>query len=146
MLARIAIAAVALSSGCGDRTASPSTPTGPSQVQPVIDIKLVVSSSKLAFADRGAFKVGFEAVNRGSTPIDPKLYDAVLTANGQRAYAWDLAIQNGPRDDAWSRLAPGQSVAMAWPLGEALFEHPGSYKLVLTLGAAHSTADVEVTP
>lgn len=146
MLARLAIAALALSSGCGDRAAAPSTPTGPSQVQPALDIKLVVSSSKLAFSDRGAFKVGFEAVNRGNAPIDPKLYDAVLTANGQRAYAWDLAIQNGPRDDAWSSLPPGKSVAMGWPLGEALFEHPGSYKLVLTLGAAHSTADVEVTP
>lgn len=115
-------------------------------MKPGIDIKLIAQPSQFAIADRGGFHIGFEAVNRGAAAIDPALHDAILTANGQRVYAWDLAIQNGLRDESWSQLPPGKSVAMSWPLGDAMFERPGKYALVLTLGAERSTADVEVTP
>lgn len=115
-------------------------------MNPTLEIKLVVDPARLAIADRAAFKIGFEAVNRGSAPIDPQLHDAVLTANGKRAFAWDLAIQNGIRNASWTRLEPGKSVAMSWPLGEALFDKPGKYELVLTHGAQKSSAEVEVTP
>lgn len=145
---RIALAILALSlAGCGDKGAAQTTPVGPSnKVTPMLDIKLVAAPAKLAFAERASFKVGFEAVNRGAAAVDPKLYDAVLTANGERVYAWDLAIQNGPRDASWTQLPPGKSTAMSWPLGEAMFEQPGKYQLVLTLGTQTSAAQVEVTP
>jgi hypothetical protein len=147
MIGRLALAALALSlGGCSDKGASQPTSTGPTKMNPTLEIKLVAEPAKLAFADRASFKVGFEAKNLGAAAIDPKLYDAVLTANGQRVYAWDLAIQNGPRDASWTRLEPGKSIAMSWPLGEAMFEQPGTYELVLALGAQTSTARVEVTP
>jgi hypothetical protein len=115
-------------------------------MNPSLEIKLVVEPAKLALADRASFQIGFEAVNRGSAPIDPQLHDAVLTANGSRVYAWDLAIQNGIHDESWTQLPPGKSVAMSWPLGDAIFEKPGTYDLVLALGAQRSAAQVEVTP
>ncbi len=115
-------------------------------MNPTLEIKLVAEPTTLAMADRASFKVGFEATNRGAAAVDPQLHDAVLTANGARVYAWDLAIQNGPRDASWTGLPPGQSIAMSWPLGEAMFEQPGTYELVLTLGGQRSAARVEVTP
>jgi hypothetical protein len=115
-------------------------------LNPTLEIKLVVDPAKLAMADRASFKVGFEATNRGGAAIDPQLHDAVLTANGARVYAWDLAIQNGARDASWTQLPPGQSIAMSWPLGEAMFEQPGTYELVLAHGEQRSVARVEVTP
>lgn len=145
-MSRIALTVLALALGCSDKGAAHSTSMGPGKMNPTLDIKLVVEPAKLAFADRASFKVGFEAVNRGAAAVDPQLYDAVLMANGERVYAWDLAIQNGPRDASWTKLEPGGSVAMSWPLGEAMFEQPGKYELVLMLGPQRSAAEVEVTP
>jgi len=142
---RITLVALALA-GCSAPPAAPSTPARSSTMSPTLDITLVADPGRLALADRASFKIGFEAVNRGAAAIDPQLHDAVLAANGQRVYAWDLAIQNGPRDASWTQLAPGQSVAMSWPLGDAMFEKPGTYELVLTLGAQRSVAQVVVTP
>ena len=108
-------------------------------------IKLLASPTTLTMAERKNFMVGFEVVNRGSAAVDPDLYSCGLTVNGQPGFAWDLAIQNGPRDAAWSMLPPGKTATMSWPLGEALFERPGDYHLVMKLGKQESTADVHVT-
>jgi len=108
-------------------------------------IKLLASPTTLTMAERKKFMVGLEVVNRGDAAVDPGLYNCTLTVNGQPGYAWDLAIQNGPREAAWSMLPPGKTVTMSWPLGEALFEHPGTYHLVMKLGKQESTADVHVT-
>jgi hypothetical protein len=151
MMRRSAVTALALAmalapGGCGDKGAAHSTPSGPSKMNPALEIKLIVKPAKLAMAERASFEVGFEAKNLGAAAIDPRLHDAVLTANGERVFAWDLAIQNGARDASWTQLPPGKSISMAWPLGEAMFEQPGTYKLVLALGAEQSVAEVEVTP
>lgn len=147
IISRIAFAFLALSlSGCGNKSTAQTTPTRPSEMNPTLEIKLLVDPTKLAMADRDSFKIGFEAVNRGAAPIDPQLHDAFLTANGKRVYAWDLAIQNGIRDESWTKLPPGGTVDESWQLGKAIFEQPGTYELVLTLGAQKSTAQVEVTP
>jgi hypothetical protein len=144
---RIVLAILALAlAGCGSTGAAQSTPAGPSKMTPTLEIQLIAEPEKLAMANRAAFKIGFHAVNRGAAPIDPQLHEAVLTANGQRVFAWDLAIQNGTRDDSWTRLQPGQSIDIDWPLGDAIFEKPGRYQLVLTHGAQTSYAEVEVTP
>ena len=144
---RIALTVLMLSlGGCSDKGSGPSTPTRPSTMHLTLDIKLTAEPAKLAMVHRGSFKVGFEAINRGTAPIDPQLDAAVLTANGEHVHAWDLAIQNGPRDASWSQLPPGTSISMAWPLGEAMFERPGTYELVLALGAQRAMAHVEITP
>jgi hypothetical protein len=146
-MTRIALALLVLSfGGCNGKSAGPTTSPGPSKMNPGLEIKLVAQPTKLSLADRPAFKIGLEANNRGSAPIDPQLHDAVLTANGERSYAWDLAIQNGARDESWTKLPPGKSISISWPLGEALFEKPGTYELVLTHGAQKSSVVVEVTP
>lgn len=144
---RIALTVLALAlGGCGGKGTAQSTPSGPSKMTPTLEIALIAEPAKLVMAQRALFKIGIQAVNRGAVPVDPQLHDAVLTANGQHVYAWDLAIQNGARDDSWTRLQPGKSIDMSWSLGEAIFEKPGKYQLVLTLGAQTISADVEVTP
>jgi hypothetical protein len=146
-MSRLALTVLVLSlGGCGNQGPAQSAAGPGNKMNPTLEIKLVVDPAKLAMADRASFKVGFEATTRGGAAIDPQLHDAVLTANGARVYAWDLAIQNGARDASWTQLPPGQSIAMSWPLGEAMFEQPGTYELVLAHGEQRSVARVEVTP
>lgn len=137
-------AALAAPLACGHGSDGP-TPT-PREPMSQLDLKLVVDPATLAMADRPRFKAGFEITNRSASVIDPKAWDAVLLVNGQRAPAWDLAVQNGAHDDTWTHLPPNQTLAMSWPLGEALFEAPGDYHLVLQLAGAESKVDVRVTP
>jgi hypothetical protein len=108
-------------------------------------VKLLVSSSAISMKDRKSFSVGIEVENTSNGPVAPNLDTATLTANGAHAYAWDLAIQNGARDARWDALPPGEKLTMSWPLGEALFEKPGDYKLELKLGAHEATASVKVS-
>lgn len=130
----------------GGAGAGASTPSGPSKMESTLEIKLIAAPARLALADRASFQIGIEAKNRGAAPVDPKLHEAVLTANGARVYAWDLAIQNGIHDASWTALPPGQTISASWALGDALFERPGTYELVLAHGGQRSAARVEVTP
>lgn len=111
-----------------------------------LEITLRAQPAQLTMAERSTFKVGLTAVNRGSSTIDPKLHESVLTVNDARAYAWDLSIQNGPRDAKWSALPPAERIEIEWPLGEALFEQPGDYHLVLKLDGQESSVAVRVSP
>ena len=97
-------------------------------------------------SQRRTFQAGLEAVNRGTTAIDPELSNATLTVDGQRSEAWDRAVQDGPTDAPWRRLSPEQRLSIWWPLGDRMFDHPGRYQLVLKLGDRESIAEVEVTP
>ena len=133
-----------LACGHGSDGAAP-TPAKPNPMSQ-LDLKLRANPSALAMAERPRFQVGFEITNRSASVIDPKAWDAVLLVNGQRAPAWDLAVQNGAHDDTWTHLPPSQTISMSWPLGEALFEAPGDYHLVLQLAGAESKVDVRVTP
>jgi hypothetical protein len=110
------------------------------------DIKLLVVPERLSMSQRRTFQAGLEAVNRGSTAIDPELSNATLTVDGQRSEAWDRAVQDGPTDAPWRRLSPEQRLSIWWPLGDRMFDHPGRYQLVLKLGDRESIAEVEVTP
>lgn len=95
---------------------------------------------------RAGFKIGMEMKNVGDVAIDPKIYDTVLLVNGKRDFAWDLAVQNSPREEAWWHLEPGHAVRASWPLGEAMFPQPGDYAVVLRLGVLESSVLVRVTP
>jgi hypothetical protein len=110
------------------------------------DIKLLVVPNRLSMSERATFQAGVEAVNRGVTEIDPQLSAATLTIDGRRSEAWDHALQSCPRDPPWRRLSPAQRLSIWWSIGNALFECPGRYQLVLKLGEYESVAEVEVTP
>jgi hypothetical protein len=110
------------------------------------DIKLLVVPNRLSMSERACFQAGVEAVNRGATTIDPQLSAATLTIDGRRSEAWDHAIQSSPSDPPWQRLSPAQRMSIWWTIGNALFESPGRYQLVLKLGEFESIAEVEVTP
>lgn len=110
------------------------------------DIKLLVVPSRLSMRERASFQAGVEAVNLGAQPIDPQLSAATLTIDGRRSEAWDHALQSGPDDPPWRQLSPAQRLSIWWPIGNAMFESPGRYQLVLKLGEHESVAEVEVTP
>ena len=96
-------------------------------------------------SQRRNFQAGLEAINRGSTAIDPELSSATLTVDGQRSEAWDRVVKES-NDAPWRKLSPEQRLAIWWPLGDRMFDHPGRYQLVLKLGDHESIAEVEVTP
>jgi hypothetical protein len=109
-----------------------------------LDIRLTVSSNAFALADRGAFRIGFVTTNRGEAAIDPEMMSAELYVNGEVSHAWNLAISNGGRTDAWFSLPPGESIQMSWPLGDALFPKAGEYHVVMKAHGREYTADVSV--
>jgi hypothetical protein len=115
-------------------------------MQSTLAVKLLAAPTQLTMADRPKFMVGVEVVNRGTTAVDPQLSTGCqLTVNGKESMVWNLAIGNGVREPSWHSLPPGQTATMSWPLGADLFDKPGDYHLVLTLGGQQSTADVHVT-
>jgi hypothetical protein len=126
--------------------ASGSTVKGHPMTSPLA-IKLLASPVRLTMKERAKFMVGVEVTNHGETTAETHLATGcTLTVNGQPALAWNLAIGNGAREPSWYELPPGQTVSLSWPLGEALFDKPGDYHLVMTLGQQQASADVEVTP
>jgi hypothetical protein len=99
-----------------------------------IKLQLDAEPLQLTLATRSAFKVSLTAANQGTEVVDPQLRRAELFVNGQRSFAWGLAIGNGRRPAMWYALPPGQSVTMTWStLGESLFPGAGSYALELAL-------------
>jgi hypothetical protein len=116
-----------------------------------IEIHLLAHPKRLAMAERDRFRVGLTATNRSQDALDPQLYGTRLFVDGEPSPAFDLAIGNGVMPAAWDLLAPGDSTPVVeWPLGEALFERPGEYQLVLRLevdgrAATESSTTVVVT-
>lgn len=109
-------------------------------------IKLLSSPTQLTMAERSKFMVGLEVENRGTEVVEPQLSRCRLLVNGKPSISWGLAIGNGTREPEWYKLPPGKHVTMSWPLGEALFETPGDYHLVMQLGDQESTAEIHVHP
>lgn len=115
-------------------------------MQPRLALTLLASPRQLTMARRSTFMIGVEVVNHGTAAVDPQLSTGTeLTVNGEVSMAWSMAIGNGAHDETWYRLPPGKAATISWPLGEDLFDRPGDYHLVLTLGGQTSTADVHVT-
>jgi hypothetical protein len=120
--------------------------TGPHTMQPTLAVKLLASPTQLTMADRSKFLIGVEVKNQGPAAVDPQLSTSCeLSVNGTPSMSWNLAIGNGTRDATWYLLPPGKTATMSWPLGVDLFDKPGDYHLVMTLGAQTSTADVRVS-
>lgn len=119
--------------------------SGTGSMQSRLAVKLLASPTQLRMAERSKFMIGVEVVNRGTTVVDPELSRCRLTVNGEPSMSWNLAIGNGAREPTWTQLPPGETATMSWPLGLDLFDEPGDYHLVMTLGDQRSTADVHVT-
>jgi len=116
-----------------------------------IEIQLLAHPTRLAMAERDSFRVGLTATNNSQDALDPHVYGARLYVDGERSPAFDLALGNGAIPAGWDVLPPGETTpVLEWPLGEALFEQPGEYELVLRLktddgGTAESSTTVVVT-
>jgi len=117
-----------------------------------IEISLLAHPTRLTMAERSRFRVGLTATNRSQDSLDPQVYGARLLVDGEPSAAFDLAIGNGAIPAGWESLPPGETTHdVEWPLGEALFEQPGEYLLVLRLEAVgrdpteSSTTTVVVT-
>lgn len=118
----------------------------PNPMKPSVDIHLLTTTAQLTMAERASFHVGLEAVNTSPRVVDPNLSSARLLVNDVPSPAWDLALGNGGRSPTWEALPPGEKVSADWPLGEALFPTPGSYRLRLVVGNLETTTVVVVTP
>jgi hypothetical protein len=111
-----------------------------------IEIQLLAHPTRLAMAERDSFRVGLTATNRSQDALDPNVYGARLLVDGERSPAFDLALGNGAIPAGWQLLAPGETTpVLEWPLGEALFEQPGEYELVLRLDTDGATAESSTT-
>lgn len=119
--------------------------SGTGTMQSTLAVKLLAAPRQLSMAERSKFMIGVEVVNRGATVVDPKMASCRLTVNGEPSMAWNLAIGNGAREPTWTQLPPGETATMSWPLGLDLFDEPGDYHLVMTLGDQRSSVDIHVT-
>ena len=114
-------------------------------MQNTIAIRIIAEPLEFSMDERASFEIGLEAKNTGNTAVDPTLYDTELLVESEHNYAWDLAVQNGPREEAWWNLQPGETVTATWALGEAMFTQPGEYQVTLRLGTQESSVHVRVT-
>ncbi len=116
-----------------------------------IEIRLLAHPARLSMSERDRFRVGLVATNTSDSALDPHLFAARLLVNGTPSPAFDLATGN-TMPAKWDLLPAGDTTPLIeWPLGEALFEEPGEYELVLRLewddwAPVESKTTVTVTP
>jgi hypothetical protein len=109
-----------------------------------VELQITAEPIEFPMEKRSSFKIGFRLKNVSDGPIDPKIHETALLVNGEHSFAWDLAVQNGPRENAWWQLEPGQALSAFWPLGESMFARPGIYDATLRLGAMESSIRIRV--
>lgn len=81
-----------------------------------------------AVAEAKSFMVSFALVNDGEDKIDPEIAASRFLVNGKELKSWDFTIANGPRDQRFTSLAPGQSLQFGYAMGQH-FSEPGIYKI-----------------
>jgi hypothetical protein len=74
------------------------------------------------------FMLYFGLVNDGDKTVDPELESSQLLVNGNELKDWRFILSNGPRDDRWEALPPGDNLSFGIALG-ARFEKPGVYRV-----------------
>jgi len=109
-------------------------------------LELTTSATTLTMAERAAFQIGVRATNQGDAVLEPRLDLADLTVNGESSMDWRMAIGNGGRDKDWLAMPAGKTVEMQWPLGEALFRAPGTYKIELSLSDVEGNSVASAAP
>jgi hypothetical protein len=75
------------------------------------------------------FMIHFGLLNDSNKTIKPDLDSSQLLINGKNLKDWDFIIFNGPRDDRWDTLPPGDYLLFGIALGTH-FEKPGVYKVI----------------
>jgi hypothetical protein len=90
---------------------------------------------KVAMRCRHHFLLDLVMINHSAVPVDLGTGDPQLMINGEESFFFALRIGNGIRPVAVAPLNPGERRTTTWEdLGRGLFERPGDYTLVLSLG------------
>jgi hypothetical protein len=71
--------------------------------------------------------MSFAVVNDGVSTIDPNIESSHLLINGVEPKDWFIVIGNGPRNEWFSALLPGQVLQFGYHLGPRYFQKPGVY-------------------
>jgi hypothetical protein len=108
-----------------------------------LHIELLVSSELLKSSEVADFEVGLNLTNEIDSPVHFDIAETELYVNDTRNIAWDLAVQNGTIVNL--RISPRKSKTVRWPLGNAMFEKPGKYRLELRCGDLVHVKEVTVS-
>jgi hypothetical protein len=107
------------------------------------EIELITSSGKISMKKLSHFNAGLKVRNRSDEELSFDVSETTLWVNGQRCYAWDLAVQNGTIVNL--KVSPHQEKLVDWPIGKSLFESPGKYNLELHWKEFTKSCDVLVS-
>lgn len=108
-----------------------------------LHIELLVSSDTLKLSEVADFEVGLSLTNESDSPVHFEIAETELYVNDTKNFAWDLAVQNGTIVNL--KIPPRKNKAVQCPLGDALFEEPGKYRLQLRCGDLVQVKEVTVS-
>lgn len=108
-----------------------------------LNIELLVSSDTLELNKVADFEVGLNLTNKSDSPVHFEIAETELYINNTKNIAWDLAVQNGTIVNL--KIPPRKSKTVQWPLGGAMFEKPGKYRLELRCGDLVQVKEVTVS-
>lgn len=109
----------------------------------MLNIELLVSTNNVKLSKVADFKVGLNLINESDNLVPFNISETELYINNKKSIAWDLTVQNGTIINL--KIQPGKSKTVQWPLGNALFEESGKYKLELRSGNIVKVQEVTVT-
>jgi hypothetical protein len=91
------------------------------------------------------FMISFGVVNDTDKVINPHIDKSKLIINGQELKEWTFIVGNGPRDDRWEALLPGDNIRFGYGFGGQLgrhFRQPGLYR-VKWIGEQFESAEIQ---
>jgi hypothetical protein len=93
----------------------------------------------------GTFMLCFSLTNVSASAINPLVTESSLRVNGKELASWPFTIANGPRDDRWESLPPGDHLEFCYAMGAPPFTSHGVYDVVwLVQGRASKPFRIEV--
>ncbi|MGC9354333.1 MAG: hypothetical protein ACP5D9_10870 [Mariniphaga sp.] len=108
-----------------------------------LHIELLLSRDTLNLSEVADFEVGLNLINESDSPVHFDIAETELYVNDTKNIAWDLAVQNGTIVNL--KVPPRKSKTVQWPLGDAMFEKPGKYRLQLRCGDLVQVKEVTVS-
>lgn len=107
------------------------------------EIELIISSAEISMEKLNRFTAGLKVHNNSDKELFFDVSETTLLVNGQRCFAWDLAVQNGTIINF--SVLPHSEKQVKWPLGKSLFNSPGKYNLELHWQEITKSFDVTVS-